>query len=42
MLLAAAWAYENQELFSSGQSVVAMPGGFADALLIPITVPPRF
>ncbi len=42
MLLAAAWAYENRELFSSGQSVVAMPGGFADALLIPITVPPRF
>ncbi|AXF20541.1 hypothetical protein CUJ89_08635 [Burkholderia pyrrocinia] len=42
MLLAAAWAYENRELFSSGQSVVAMPGGFADALLNPITVPPRF
>lgn len=42
MLLSAAWAYENRELFSSGQSVVAMPGGFADALLDPITVPPRF
>ncbi|WP_412526095.1 hypothetical protein [Burkholderia lata] len=42
MLLAAAWAYENRELFSSGQSIVAMPGGFADVLLIPITMPPRF
>ncbi|WP_175692701.1 hypothetical protein [Burkholderia ambifaria] len=42
MLLASAWAYENRELFSAGQSVVAMPGGYADALLNPITVPPRF
>lgn len=42
MLLAAAWAYENRELFSSGQSIVAMPSSFADALLTPITVPPRF
>ncbi|WP_174904246.1 hypothetical protein [Burkholderia pseudomultivorans] len=42
MLLAAAWAYENRELFSSGQSVIAMPSGFADALLDPVTVPPRF
>ena len=40
MLLAAAWVYEQRELFGSGQ--VEMPSGFAEMLLAPITVSPRF
>ncbi|MPW17880.1 hypothetical protein GCT13_13270 [Paraburkholderia sp. CNPSo 3157] len=45
MLLAAAWFYDNRELFliaQTRQAVMEMPTGFADALLHPITVPPRF
>lgn len=42
MLLAAAWAYDHRELFSEGQPIGEMPGGYADVLLNPITVPPRF
>lgn len=42
MLLAAAWAYEHRELFSAGQGIAQMPDGYADLLLDPITVPPRF
>lgn len=42
MLLAAAWAYDHRELFSEGQAIAEMPGGYADVLLLPITVPPRF
>lgn len=42
MLLAAAWAYDHRELFARGQTMAAMPGGYADALLAPICVPMRF
>lgn len=42
MLLAAAWAYDHRELFSEGQTIAPMPDGYADLLLDPITVPPRF
>jgi hypothetical protein len=45
MLLAAAWAIENRELFlvaATRSAVMEMPAGYADALLGPITVPPRF
>jgi uncharacterized phiE125 gp8 family phage protein len=45
MLLAAGWAYDQRELFALAQgrqAIEEMPSGFADALLAPITVPPRF
>lgn len=42
MLLAAAWAYDHRELYSDGQPMGEMPGGYSDVLLNPITVPPRF
>ncbi|PVX86475.1 hypothetical protein [Paraburkholderia unamae] len=45
LLLAAAWAWDQRELFllaQTRQAVMEMPGGYADALLDPITVPPRF
>ncbi|WP_322070981.1 head-tail connector protein [Paraburkholderia bannensis] len=45
MLLAAALAYEQRELFAVGQSrqaIVEIPDGYAEYLLAPITVPPRF
>lgn len=45
MLLAASWFCDNRELFllaQTRQAVMEMPSGFADALLHPITVPPRF
>lgn len=42
LLLAAAWAYENREMFLAGRFVATLPGGYVDELLSPITVPPRF
>lgn len=42
ILLAAAWAYEHRELFAKGQAITAMPDGYADVLLAPICVGPRF
>lgn len=45
MLLAAAWAWDQRELFlvaQTRQAVMEMPAGHADTLLHPITVPPRF
>lgn len=45
MLLAAALAYGQRELFAVGQSrqaIVDIPGDYTDFLLVPITVPPRF
>lgn len=42
ILLAAAWAYDHRELFAKGQTITEMPGGYADVLLAPICIPPRF
>ncbi|MDF3837148.1 hypothetical protein P3W85_29955 [Cupriavidus basilensis] len=41
LLLAAAWMFEHRELYGT-QSIVEMPQGYADGLLAPITVLPRF
>lgn len=41
LLLAAGWFYQQRELFVKGQAVQQMPRSFVDALLDPITQPPR-
>ena len=43
LLLACGWAYENREMFLVGKGVaIEMPASYADTLLDPITVSPRF
>lgn len=42
LLLAAAWAYDQRELLIRGQAVAEMPASYADALLVPLSQPPRF